>query len=38
VEGKGWINLAQETNKRQAIVDAVMNLLFPYDTGIFFTS
>jgi hypothetical protein len=38
VEGMGWINLAQDVNKLQAVVDAVMNLLILYGTGIFLIS
>ena len=29
MEGMGWINLVQDMNKRQAVVNAVMNLLIP---------
>jgi hypothetical protein len=38
VEGMGWINLPQDMNYRQAVADAVMNLLILYGTVIFLTS
>jgi len=38
MEDIGWINLPQDMNYRQAVVDAVINLLILYGTGIFLTS
>jgi hypothetical protein len=37
-DGMDWISLARDVNKRGAVVNSVMNLLIPYDTGDFLTS
>jgi len=36
--GMDWIELAQETDRWRALVNAVMNLRFPYIAGNFLTS
>jgi len=36
--GKGWIELAQDRDRRQAVVNAVMNLRVTINAGGFFTS
>jgi hypothetical protein len=36
--GMDWIELAQERCGRRALVNAVMNLRFPYNAGNFLTS
>jgi len=36
--GMDWIDLAQDTDRWQAIVHAVMNLQVPYNAGNFWTS
>jgi len=36
--GMDWIDLAQDRDRWQAIVNAVMNLQVPYNVGSFWTS
>jgi len=36
--GMGWIDLAQDRDWWQTLVNAVMNLQVPYNTGNFLTS
>jgi hypothetical protein len=36
--GMDWINLAQDRDKWMALVNAVMNLLVPYNAGNFLSS
>lgn len=36
--GVDWIHPAQFRDKNRAVVNAVMNIRFPYNEGIFFTS
>jgi len=37
-EGMGWIELAQDRDRWWTLVNAVMNLGFPYNAGNFLTS
>jgi len=37
-EGVDWIYLAHGRDKWRAVVNTVMNLLFPYDEGNIFTA
>jgi len=37
-EGMDWIELAQDRDRLQALVNAVMNLRIPYNAGNFLTS
>jgi hypothetical protein len=34
--GMGWIELAQNTDRRRALVNAAMHILVPLNAGIFF--
>jgi len=34
----GWIDLAEDRDRRRALVNAVMNLQVPYNVGNFLTS
>ena len=36
--GMDWIDLTQDKDRRRALVNAVMNLRVPYNTGNFLTS
>ena len=36
--GMGWIDLAQDKDRWRTLVNAVMNILLPYNVGIFLTS
>jgi len=36
--GKGWIELAQDRDRRRAVVNTVMNLRVPLNAGGFFPS
>jgi len=37
-EGMDWINVAQDRDRWQALVNAVINLQVPYNAGNFLTS
>jgi hypothetical protein len=37
LRGMEWIDLAQERDRRRAVVNAVMNLRFPQNAGNFWT-
>ena len=37
LRGTEWIDLAQERDRRRAVVNAVMNLRFPQNAGNFWT-
>jgi hypothetical protein len=38
MDGKDWIDMAQDRDRWQALVNAVMNLGVSYSAGNFFTS